>query len=232
MPRRLFQGVSAALEEGLSQLKGVTLLTLSGATGKGIDQLLAAAFEVRDAWSRRVTTGELNRWFERAVETNPPPAPGGKRIKLRYITQVKSRPPSFVIFGSRVDQLPESLSPLSDEFDAPRPQDRRGADAPDPARPEESVRRGAAINLNFTIWPIKLPCGTAPDHRAPRSRTLDDDNTNIVDWVHFERSRAELGSGFIRILSYFREDGVKSVAQIETAMRERTPPPWSCRRTR
>ena len=104
----LFQGVSAALEEGLSQLKGVTLLTLSGATGKGIDQLLGAAFEVRDAWSRRVTTGELNRWFERAVETNPPPAPGGKRIKLRYITQVKSRPPSFVIFGSRVDQLPES----------------------------------------------------------------------------------------------------------------------------
>ena len=104
----LYQGVRAALEEGLSQLKGVTLLTLSGATGKGIDQLLAAAFEVRDAWSRRVTTGELNRWFERAVETNPPPAPGGKRIKLRYITQVKSRPPSFVIFGSRVDQLPES----------------------------------------------------------------------------------------------------------------------------
>jgi GTP-binding protein len=104
----LFQGVRAALEEGLSQLKGVTLLTLSGATGKGIDQLLAAAFEVRDAWSRRVTTGELNRWFESAVETNPPPAPGGKRIKLRYITQVKSRPPSFVIFGSRVDHLPES----------------------------------------------------------------------------------------------------------------------------
>ncbi len=104
----LFQGVSAALEEGLSQLKGVTLLTLSGATGKGIDQLLGAAFEIREAWSRRVTTGELNRWFERAVEANPPPAPGGKRIKLRYITQVKSRPPSFVIFGSRVDQLPES----------------------------------------------------------------------------------------------------------------------------
>ncbi len=104
----LFQGVSAALEEGLSQLKGVTLLTLSGATGKGIDVLLAAAFDIRDAWSRRVTTGELNRWFERAVEANPPPAPGGKRIKLRYITQVKTRPPSFVIFGSRVDQLPES----------------------------------------------------------------------------------------------------------------------------
>jgi GTP-binding protein len=104
----LFNGVKAALEEGLSQLKGVPLLTVSGKTGKGIDQLLTAAFEVRDNWSRRVTTGELNRWFERAVEQNPPPAPGGKRIKLRYITQVKSRPPSFVVFGTRVDQLPTS----------------------------------------------------------------------------------------------------------------------------
>jgi GTP-binding protein len=104
----LFNGVKAALEEGLSQLKGVPLLTVSGKTGKGIDQLLGAAFEVRDSWSRRVTTGELNRWFERAVEQNPPPAPGGKRIKLRYITQVKTRPPSFVVFGTRVDQLPAS----------------------------------------------------------------------------------------------------------------------------
>jgi len=104
----LFNGVKAALDEGLSQLKGVPLMTVSGKTGKGIDQLLGAAFEVRENWSRRVTTGELNRWFERAVETNPPPAPGGKRIKLRYITQVKSRPPSFVVFGTRVDQLPTS----------------------------------------------------------------------------------------------------------------------------
>jgi GTP-binding protein len=104
----LFNGVKAALEEGLSQLKGVTVLTISAVTGKGIDQLLGAAFELREAWSRRITTGELNRWFEGAVEQNPPPAPGGKRIKLRYITQVKTRPPSFVVFGTRVDQLPES----------------------------------------------------------------------------------------------------------------------------
>ena len=104
----LFNGVKAALLEGLSQLKDVPLLTVSAKTGKGIDQLLGAAFEIRENWSRRVSTGELNRWFERAVEANPPPAPGGRRIKLRYITQVKSRPPSFVVFGSRVDQLPES----------------------------------------------------------------------------------------------------------------------------
>ena len=104
----LFNGIKAALEEGLSQLKNVPLITVSGKTGKGIDILLGAAAEVRRQWSRRVTTGELNRWFEAAVETNPPPAPSGKRIKLRYITQVKTRPPSFVVFGTRVDQLPVS----------------------------------------------------------------------------------------------------------------------------
>ena len=104
----LFNGVKKALEDGLSQVKGVPLLTVSAATGKGIDTLIAAAFETRAAWSKRVGTGELNRWFERAIEANPPPAPGGKRIKLRYVTQVKTRPPSFVIFGTRVDQLPAS----------------------------------------------------------------------------------------------------------------------------
>jgi len=104
----LFNGIKAALEEGLSQLKGVVVMTVSAKTGKGIDQLLGAAFELREQWSRRVGTGELNRWFEAAVENNPPPAPSGKRIKLRYITQVKSRPPAFVVFGTRVDMLPES----------------------------------------------------------------------------------------------------------------------------
>jgi GTP-binding protein len=104
----LFNGIKAALEEGLSQARGVPLITVSGMTGKGIDQLLGAAFETREIWSKRVSTGQLNRWFEEAVERNPPPAPGGKRIKLRYITQVNTRPPSFVLFGTRVDQLPDS----------------------------------------------------------------------------------------------------------------------------
>ena len=104
----LFNGVKAALVEGLSQLKEVPLLTVSAITGKGIDTILEVAFQLREAWSKRVSTGELNRWFERAVEANPPPAPGGKRIKLRYITQVNTRPPSFVVFGNRVDELPDS----------------------------------------------------------------------------------------------------------------------------
>ena len=104
----LFNGIKGALEEGLSQIKGMPVLTVSGATGKGIDVLLKVAFDTRDTWSRRVGTGELNRWFEKAVEANPPPAPGGKRIKLRYLTQAKTRPPGFVLFGTRVDQLPTS----------------------------------------------------------------------------------------------------------------------------
>ncbi len=104
----LFNGIRAALDEGLSQLKGVPLLAVSAATGKGLDQMISAAFQAREAWSRRVPTGILNRWFEQAIEANPPPAPGGRRIKLRYITQARNRPPSFVIFGTRVDQLPES----------------------------------------------------------------------------------------------------------------------------
>ena len=104
----LFNGVKAALVEGLSQLKDVTLLTVSGKTGKGIDTLLDVAFELRETWSKRVSTGELNRWFERAIDANPPPAAGGKRIKLRYITQVTTRPPTFVVFGNRVDDLPDS----------------------------------------------------------------------------------------------------------------------------
>src|SRR5690242_10964396 len=104
----LFNGVKAALAEGLSQLRDVPLLTVSAKTGKGIDTVLDVAFDLREQWTRRVPTGELNRWFEDAVEANPPPAPKGQRIKLRYITQVKSRPPSFVVFGNRTDELPES----------------------------------------------------------------------------------------------------------------------------
>ncbi|TMJ18184.1 MAG: ribosome biogenesis GTPase Der [Alphaproteobacteria bacterium] len=104
----LFQGIRGALDEGLSQARGLPLLAVSGKTGKGIDQLLAAAFEIREIWSKRVSTGQLNRWFEDAIEKNPPPAPGGKRIKLRYITQVNTRPPSFVVFGNRLEAVPGS----------------------------------------------------------------------------------------------------------------------------
>ena len=107
-PSKLFNGIRAALNDGLAQVRDVPLVAVSAFTGKGIDQLMKAAFQARRIWSQRVSTGKLNRWFEDAITENPPPAPGGKRIKLRYITQAKTRPPSFVIFGTRIDDLPES----------------------------------------------------------------------------------------------------------------------------
>ena len=109
-PSSLFNGVRGALEDGLSQVKGVPVLSISGATGKGSDTLVRVAFEQRAIWTNRVSTAKLNRWFENAVETNPPPAPGGKRIKLRYITQARTRPPTFVVFGTRTDSLPGSYT--------------------------------------------------------------------------------------------------------------------------
>ncbi|MEJ5975208.1 ribosome biogenesis GTPase Der [Novosphingobium sp. PS1R-30] len=107
-PSGLFNGISAALADGLSQVKGVPLLSVSARTGKGLDELLRVAFEIRETWSRRVPTAALNRWFDDALAANPPPAPGGKRIKMRYITQIKNRPPSFVVFGTRLELIPAS----------------------------------------------------------------------------------------------------------------------------
>ncbi|MFC3442446.1 ribosome biogenesis GTPase Der [Sphingobium rhizovicinum] len=104
----LYQGIKQALSDGLAQVRGVPIMTVSAASGKGLDDLIHVAFETRTAWSQRISTGQLNRWFETALEANPPPAPGGKRIKLRYITQNKTRPPTFVLFGTRLDDLPES----------------------------------------------------------------------------------------------------------------------------
>ena len=104
----LFNGVRAALDDGLAQVRGVPLFAVSAKTGKGLDTMLGAAFEIREAWSRRVPTAALNRWFDDAMAANPPPAPGGRRIKLRYITQASTRPPRFVIFGTRLDDLPKS----------------------------------------------------------------------------------------------------------------------------
>ena len=107
-PSALFNGIKQALYDGLAQVRGVPLFSVSAKTGKGLDTMLGAAFTLRESWSKRVPTAALNRWFDDALEANPPPAPGGRRIKLRYITQAGTRPPRFVIFGTRLDDLPKS----------------------------------------------------------------------------------------------------------------------------
>jgi GTP-binding protein len=104
----LFNGIRGALDDGLAQVRGLPLFAVSAKTGKGLDDMLRAAFELRESWSKRVPTAALNRWFDDAMAANPPPAPGGRRIKLRYITQAGTRPPRFVVFGTRLESLPTS----------------------------------------------------------------------------------------------------------------------------
>ena len=92
----------------LPQVAGVPIVAVSGLLGEGIDRLMQAIVEAYAVWNKRVTTSALNRWFEQAVSANPPPAVSGRRLKLNYITQTKARPPSFVLFCTRADALPQS----------------------------------------------------------------------------------------------------------------------------
>ena len=94
----------------LPQLRGAPLVTVSGKTGRGLDRLHEAILSAHKVWNTRISTSRLNVWLEGMLEAHPPPAPGGRRIKIRYMTQVKSRPPSFVAMCSHVDLIPTSYS--------------------------------------------------------------------------------------------------------------------------
>lgn len=102
--RRMIEDVLTA---SLAQSKGVFVVPISAATGRGVDKLMPAVREVYALWNRRVPTGELNRWFEAMKERHQPPLVDGKRIKLRYATMPKARPPTVVVFGTRAEMLPE-----------------------------------------------------------------------------------------------------------------------------
>ena len=105
---RARRAVKDRLESSLAQLKGIAVVPLSGETGEGVRKLLPAVRAADEVWNKRVGTGALNRWFEGALERFPPPLVEGRRLKLRYITQVKARPPSFALFGTRAEMLPET----------------------------------------------------------------------------------------------------------------------------
>jgi GTP-binding protein len=92
----------------LPQVAGVPIVAVSGLMGEGIDRLMEAIVAAYAVWNKRVSTAALNRWFEQAVDANQPPAVSGRRLKLNYITQTKARPPSFVLFCSRADAVPQS----------------------------------------------------------------------------------------------------------------------------
>jgi GTP-binding protein len=106
----------------LPQLAGVALVPVSGLTGEGLDQLMEAVVKAYTVWNRRVATAKLNRWLGDTIERHPPPAVSGRRIRLRYLTQTKARPPTFVAFCSRPDALPAAyrrylVNALRQDFD-------------------------------------------------------------------------------------------------------------------
>ncbi len=99
------------LESGLPQARGIPAITISALTGKGIERLMEAVQETYRVWNYRLSTSKLNRWLEGVTEHHPPPVlQGGRRLKIRYMTQAKSRPPTFVLFASKPEELPESYS--------------------------------------------------------------------------------------------------------------------------
>jgi GTP-binding protein len=111
-------------EHSLPQIKGVPVVAVSGLTGFGLDRLMRAIVDIHAVWNRRISTNALNRWLEAALAAHPPPAVAGRRLKLNYITQPKARPPSFVVFCTRADALPEAyrrylINGLREAFDLP-----------------------------------------------------------------------------------------------------------------
>ena len=105
--KRLKQ-VEDKLEDILPEIRGVPVVTLSAHQERGFERLMMAVSAAVEKWSARIPTGQLNRWLEAMIERNPPPAPSGRPIKIRYATQVKSRPPTITLFGNQLERLPES----------------------------------------------------------------------------------------------------------------------------
>ena len=108
----------------LAQMRGAAVIPVSGITGDGVDKLMAAIFKAEEVWNKRISTSRLNRWLYATIEKTPPPAVSGRRIKIRYMTQIKARPPLFVIFGNQLDHLATSyqrflVNGLRQAFDLP-----------------------------------------------------------------------------------------------------------------
>ncbi|MFQ6017115.1 MAG: ribosome biogenesis GTPase Der [Kiloniellaceae bacterium] len=117
-------GLRDRLERSLPQTRGLPVVTISALKGENLGRLLDAVFAAYDVWNRRVATAALNRWLAATTGAHPPPAPGGRRIRLKYMTQAKTRPPTFAIFCSKPEALPDSYlhyleNALRKDFDLP-----------------------------------------------------------------------------------------------------------------
>jgi GTP-binding protein len=107
---RALQAIEERVAMSLPQIRGVKLVTLSALTGRHVERLLPAVIETYDVWNKRIPTAALNKWLEDVTATHPPPLAAGRRLKLRYMTQAKRRPPTFAVFANKPADLPESYS--------------------------------------------------------------------------------------------------------------------------
>ena len=98
------------VEKSLPQVTGIPIVTLSARSGRNLDRLMSAVFKIYDEWNKRVPTAQLNRYLEAAMVAHPPPLVRGRRIKLRYMTQIKTRPPTFALFAAKADDLPDAYA--------------------------------------------------------------------------------------------------------------------------
>ncbi len=122
--QKLEKELRATLAQRLSQVPGVALVPISALSGRGLDRLAKAVLDAYDAWNRRIPTAALNRWLEEALSRHAAPAVSGRRVKIRYMTQASARPPTFVAFCSRPEELPKSYirylsNSLREAFDLP-----------------------------------------------------------------------------------------------------------------
>lgn len=116
--------IIARLSDVMSQMKNVPVIPISALTGRHVDKLMAAVFSIYGTWNTRVGTGALNRWLEAMVDSHSPPLVDGRRIKMRYITQTKARPPTFLLFTNQIEKMPDAyqrylVAGLRERFNLP-----------------------------------------------------------------------------------------------------------------
>ncbi len=123
-PQAVLTELREKTERLLPQVRGIQAVPVSAETGRGLDKLMEAVVRTHRVWNSRVSTGKLNRWLETILAHHPPPAVAGRRLKIKYLTQAKTRPPGFVVSCSRPDAVPQSYvryltNSLREAFDMP-----------------------------------------------------------------------------------------------------------------
>jgi GTP-binding protein len=154
----------------LPQLRGAPLVTVSAQDGRGLDRLHAAILKAHEVWNRRVPTAALNRWLAAMTEAHPPPAPGGRRIKLRYMTQAKTRPPGFVVMCSHPDKVPASytrylVNGLREDFDMPGTPIRLWLRSQADKNPYKDRKKSTPSRLSKHVR-SRDPAAARPPHRS------------------------------------------------------------------